>query len=130
MHVIQTGHGTCLVDRWPEPKVILIETAGNYTLLGEVLAITAADLQPHIKGFVETSEGFLSLLQTAFSDIQIWPRVIFSQQNPPDLNPADKYSLRCLELSDLQNLNALTPESAWISKTWGGPEGLAASGFA
>jgi RimJ/RimL family protein N-acetyltransferase len=130
MHVIHTGQGTCLVDRWPEPKVILVETAGNYTLLGDAQAITPADLQPHIKGFVETSEDFLPLLKAAFPDVQTWSRVVFSQQNTPDPVPGGDYSLHRLGLSDVQHLNGLTAESAWISKTWGGSDGLAASGFA
>ena len=29
LHVINTGNGTCHVDRWPNPRAILVNTAGN-----------------------------------------------------------------------------------------------------
>lgn len=129
-HVIQTGQGTCLVDRWPSPQVVLIETAGNYSLLGNAQALTPADLQPHIKGLVETTEAFAPLLKAAFSKVAIWPRIIFAQQDPPPPSViAADYSMRRLEPSDIHHLEGLDPELAWISNTWGGPASLAASGY-
>lgn len=129
-HVILTGHGECLVDRWPHPQAVLVETAGNYTLLGDAQALAPADLQGHVKGFVETIEAFVPLLREAFPDLQTWPRVIFAQPEAPQPVTTASYELRRLEPSDAQHLSGLTPESAWISKTWGGPQGLAASGLA
>ena len=35
LHVLQTGDGTVLVDRWPGPSAVLIETGGNYSLRGD-----------------------------------------------------------------------------------------------
>jgi RimJ/RimL family protein N-acetyltransferase len=129
LHVIHTGHGTCLVDRWPAPRAVLVETAGNYTLLGEANALAPEDLRPHLRGFVETSEAFVPLLKAAFPDVKTWQRVIFEQQKAPDLIVAGDYSVRRLEPSDIPHLEGLDSESAWISKTWGGHHGLAASGF-
>lgn len=130
-HVIHTGNGACFVDRWPMPQVVLVETAGNYTLLGEAQALTPADLQPHIKGFVETSEAFVPLLKAAFPDeVRTWQRVVFAQPEAPSRAAASPHSVRRLEASDAHHLSGLTSESDWISKTWGGPDGLAASGFA
>lgn len=132
-HVIHTGNGTCLVDRWPEPRVVLVETAGNYTLLGDAQAITPADVQPHIKGFVEASTTFEPLLRTAFPVVGVWQRVVYAQQaiSPLYLAAAtsNDYVVRRLGASDAQYLGRLSDEIAWISKTWGGPESLAASGF-
>lgn len=128
-HVIHTGHGTCLVDRWPAPQVVLVETAGNYTLLGEAQALIPAEIQPHLRGFVETSTGFVPLLRAAFPDLKAWPRVIFAQPEVPNLVSAGNYSLRRLTSADTPLLQGLDPESAWISKTWGSARGLAASGF-
>ncbi|NJP07496.1 MAG: hypothetical protein HC837_18655 [Chloroflexaceae bacterium] len=65
-HIIHTGNGACFGDRWPAPRTILAETSGNYTLLGDPEAVTPAEIQHHIKGFVETSEAFLPLLQAHF----------------------------------------------------------------
>jgi RimJ/RimL family protein N-acetyltransferase len=129
LHVIHSGNGTCLVDRWPAPQVVLVEIAGNYTLMGAAHVLTAADIQPHIKGLVETSAAFVPLLEAAFPDVTTWPRVIFEQQDTPSpVEPGD-YSVRRLEPSDAHHLWGLGPESAWISKFWGGPNGLASSGF-
>ena len=128
-HVMHTGNGMCFVDRWPSPRVVLVETAGNYSLQGEAPAIAPAELRPHINGFVETSEPFVPLLKTVFPDIRVWQRVVFAQQEAPRLAVASDLSVRRLEPSDIHHLLGLSPDSAWISKTWGGPQGLASSGF-
>lgn len=127
-HVIQTGHGACFADRWPDPRAVLVETAGNYTLLGDARALTPAELRPHVRGFVETSEAFAPLLEAAFPDVKIWQRVILVQPDPPAPRAATGHTVRRLEPADAHHLQALGPESAWISKTWGGPQGLAAEG--
>jgi GNAT superfamily N-acetyltransferase len=129
LHVIHTGNGTCRADRWPAPRTLLLETPDNYTLMGDPHALEPADLRPHITGFVETSAAFVPLLQAAFPDVSIWPRVIFAGQ--PDLSPAavSDYLIRRLEPGDTQQLQNLGAETVWISKTWGGPAGLATSGY-
>jgi hypothetical protein len=33
-HVITTGKGAAWVGHWPEPRALLVESAGNYTLVG------------------------------------------------------------------------------------------------
>jgi RimJ/RimL family protein N-acetyltransferase len=129
-HILQTGNGACFVDRWPAPQAILVETAGNYTLLGQASALTPADLHPHLQGFVETSEAFVPLLQAAFPKVESWPRLIFAQSKTPDLATTSPASVRRLEPVDSYHLWGLSPEVAWISKTWGGATGLAASGLA
>ena len=128
-HVMLTGNGMCFVDRWPAPRAVLVETAGNYTLLGEAQAIAPEEIRPHIRGFVETSEAFVPLLKTAFPDIRVWQRVVFAQQEALRLAVASDLSVRRLGPSDIHHLLGLSPDAAWISKTWGGPQGLASSGF-
>lgn len=129
-HVLRTGHGACWVDRWPAPRVVLAETVDNYTLLGDAHALTANDLRPHIKGFVEAAEAFAPLLKAAFPDLRLWPRVILAQPARPKPSATSDVPVRRLTADDASLLAALSPESAWISKTWGGPRGLAESGFA
>jgi hypothetical protein len=34
-HVILTGHGRSLADRWPDPRALVVESAGNYVLAGD-----------------------------------------------------------------------------------------------
>jgi RimJ/RimL family protein N-acetyltransferase len=128
LHIIQTGHGICLVDRWPAPQAVLVESAGHYTLLGDAEVLAPEDVQPHIKGFVETSEAFLPLLKAAFPDLRVWQRVVFEQPAAPNLDMAGDYVVRRLEPSDCYHLQGPS-EMAWISKTWGGPAGLTTSGL-
>lgn len=129
LHVIQTCNGTCHVDRWPDPQVVFVESAGNYTLLGDAHAVTPADVRKHIRGFVEASAAFVPVLKAAFPDIKTWQRIIFEQPaTPPDLASAGDALVRRLEPSDTHHLESLSSEVAWISKTWGGPAGLATSG--
>jgi hypothetical protein len=35
LHVLQSGHGACFADRWPEPRMLLANVAGNYSLAGD-----------------------------------------------------------------------------------------------
>ena len=129
-HVIQTGQGTCHVDRWPHPRAVLMDTAGNYSLRGDPNALSPADLQSHLAGFVDTSPDFVPLLKAAFPEVIEWPRVIFEWRAAPRLPAPSAYPLRRLEPADLVQLQGLSPEVDWIAKTWGGMPGLAASGFA
>lgn len=129
LHVIHTGKGACLVDRWPAPQVILAEIAGNYTLLGNAQALTPTDLQPHVKGFVDASAAFAPLLKAAFPDLRTWPRVIFSQPHMSDSATPVAASVRRIGPSDAHHLRGLSSESSWISIFWGGPDGLASSGY-
>ena len=127
-HVIQTGNGVFLVDRWPDPRAALMETAGNYSLLGAVDAFTPSDLR-NVTGVVEASAAFEPLLKATFPDAIIWQRVILVQQDTSTQIPAGDHLVRRLEPSDIDHLRGLSSESAWISKTWGGPLGLASSRF-
>ena len=133
MHVIQTRNGACFADRWPDPRAVLVDAAGNYSLSGDARALTPADLQPRIHGFVETSPEFLPLLKAAFPGLRVWNRLVLERQavhaftapTSPQVGPG--LQIRRLKPSDAYHLWGLSRESAWISKTWGGPRGLAAS---
>jgi len=127
LHVIHTGQGTCWADRWPDPHAILVETAGNYSLAGDPGALEPADLQGRITGFVEAPEPFVPLLLATFPDAKRWGRVIFELRSRPHFSRPQDYVIRRLDPADASHLQALSPESAWISKTWGGPAGVAAS---
>lgn len=129
LHVIHTGKGTCLVDRWPAPQVLLAEIAGNYALLGDPQVLAPADLRPHIQGFVDSSPAFVPILKAAFPDLSTWPRLIFAQPCMPDPAAPVDASIRRLAPSDAPYLRGLSRESAWISIYWDGPDGLAASGY-
>jgi RimJ/RimL family protein N-acetyltransferase len=129
LHVIHTGNGACFVDRWPDPRAVLVETAGNYSLVGDAGALQPADVKQRIAGFVEAPEPFVPWLREAFGRVDAWERVVFDLKERPVLLPND-YLTRPLGPEDAYYLWGLSPESNWISKTWGGPTGLAVSGYA
>jgi hypothetical protein len=129
LHVIQTGNGACFVDRWPDPQAVLVDTAGNYGLSGDPGAFTLADLRSRLHGFVEASNDFLPLLKTAFpasgpGTESSWCSRLRVASFDPDLH------LRRRPPQARTISGVSSPEVDWISKTWGGPPGLAASGCA
>ena len=128
MHVVNTGHGTCVADRWPDPRALLVSTAGNHSLAGDPHALDPADLARHVTGFLDAPESFDPLLRAAFPDAVVWDRVMLDRRVPACPGPVP--GVRPLGPADTDHLAGLDPESTWISDTWGGPAGLAASGLA
>ncbi len=128
MHVINTGHGSCMIDRWPDPRALLVSAADNHSLAGDPHAVDPADLARRVTGFLDAPERLDALLRAAFPDAVVWDRVVLDRRVLA--RPALVPGVRLLAPSDTDHLAALGPESAWISNTWGGPAGLAASGYA
>lgn len=128
-HVLNTGHGTCWVDRWPEPRAVLAETTDNYTLLGDANALKPADVCPRIRGFVNAPDTFAPLLRAAFADLIAWPRIVLLQPALPVASQTDA-RVRRLGEADGVLLNAMSNECTWVWKTWGSAETLAAHGYA
>ncbi len=128
MHVLNTGHGAFWVDRWPEPRAVLASSADNYVFAGEAAAFNVKELRSRVRGYVEAAGRFVPLLTLASANCKPWPRVIFECRRK--IAPANSPAVRRLTLADAPHLWALHSENAWISKTWGGPLGLAASGYA
>ena len=130
-HVLATGNGTCLADRWPDPRALVVQTGGNYTFAGDLGALDPGDLRDHVAGFVEAPAPFMPLLRAAFGEVAEWRRVILTPEGPdgPLPAPGGGHLVRRLDAGDGEPLSALGPETAWIANTWGGPAGLAASGM-
>jgi hypothetical protein len=128
-HVINSGHGGCWVDDWPQTRAVLAETGGNYSISGDPRALAADSLQPHVRGFVDADAAFAPLLYSAFPDLQVWQRVIFAPLAEPPPIPQADCLIRRLAPTDAPQLRSLDEASAWISKSWGGAEGLASSGY-
>jgi RimJ/RimL family protein N-acetyltransferase len=131
-HVIGTGNGGCLADRWPDPRALVVQTGGNYTLAGDPAALDPAQLRGRVVGFVEAPAAFEPLLRAATRELHEWPRVVLALQGPgrPPPQPRGTHRLRRLGPGDAGPLARLGTETDWIANTWGGPEGLAASGTA
>jgi GNAT superfamily N-acetyltransferase len=129
-HVLATGNGTCLADRWPDPRALVVQTGGNYTLAGDPGALDPGDLRDRVAGFVEAPAPFEPLLLAAFGEVAEWERMIFTPEGPPGPLPAPGagHLVRRLGAADGGALASLGGETSWIANTWGGPAGLAASG--
>ena len=126
-HVLQTGHGTLRVDRWPDPRVVLAETAGNYSLTGDPAAVSPAELANAVTGFLAAQPAFEPLLTATFPGLVRWDRVVLTG---PDVTPSAPAQprVRRLKADDAAAVCRLSPELSWIAKTWDGPDGLSASG--
>src|SRR5215210_4464435 len=72
LHVLQTGHGRCFVDRWPDPRTVLVDTAQNMSLSGAPTTLQPDDLRAHVAGFVEATDNFVPLLRATFPDLVVW----------------------------------------------------------
>jgi GNAT superfamily N-acetyltransferase len=123
LHVINTGHGAGLADRWPD-------SSANYALAGNPAALTPAMLRGRIAGFVDAWPDFEPLLRQSFDQVEVWPRVIFTLATPPQTGATASAEVRRLSHADAGALESLDADLSWISSTWGGPAGLAASGVA
>ncbi len=117
-HAMATGVGRWVVDRWPDPRAVLVTLpGGNHAVRGDPDA-----LDPNgIVGFVEAPPHWHARLGG-----RTWDRVIATR---PDLAPPPS-DARLLGVRDAAALAALDPGSAWIHETWGGAERLAAAGVA
>jgi RimJ/RimL family protein N-acetyltransferase len=124
-HIRHSGFGRCMVDRWPDPGAVLVESGGNYDLRGnpDVLADSSLD---DVAGFVQASSGFERLLRRIDPGVGVWDRVIAVLPDDVDIPAPDPRIRRLTEL-DAAALARLPEEMSWISRTWGGPSGLAAS---
>ncbi|HEY5879545.1 MAG TPA: GNAT family N-acetyltransferase, partial [Nakamurella sp.] len=124
-HVRHSGIGRCMVDRWPDPRAVLVESGGNYDLRGnpEALADSALD---DVAGFVQASSAFEPLLRRIDPGVVVWDRVIAVLPDHIDISAPDP-RIRRLTEEDAAALAQLPQKMSWISRTWGGPAGLAAS---
>jgi RimJ/RimL family protein N-acetyltransferase len=124
-HIARTGHGRCRVDRWPDPRVVLAEVPGNCALRGDPDGVTPEDLAD-VVGFVEAPPEWLPTLRAADPGTAVWDRVIaVLPKSVP--TPPPHPEVRRLTAADDGLLRDLSPDCAWISATWGGPEGLLAA---
>ena len=126
-HVLQTGNGSFHVDRWPNPSAVLIETGGNYCLVGHPKAVEPDDLKNRVSGLVSAAEPFSKLLGDTFDDLSVWQRVILDLPESPRRASPRNHEVRKIGPSDAYHLRGLSRDIAWIYDTWGGPAGLAGS---
>jgi GNAT superfamily N-acetyltransferase len=123
-HILTSGVGRCRADRWPDPRTALAELpGGNVAVRGAPAEIEG------LAGLVEAPPWWLRALQAIDPGTALWPRVIAVLPDSADV-PAPGHPVRRLVAGDAPALARLDPSIAWIGETWGGPEGLATSGYA
>ena len=125
-HVARSGVGQCWVDRWPSPRVVLAELAGNYALRGDPDHVPDLD---DVVGLVEAPPEWFPALRASDPAVAVWDRVIATLPSTVEV-PPPSIDVRPLAPADADGLAALDPTLTWIGETWGGPAGMAASGRA
>ena len=118
-HVASTGVGRCRADAVPA-RTAVAEVAGNIACRGEPAVV------PGLRGLVEAQPEWEPALR-AVADVLVWDRIIAVL--PDGAEPVGRHPVRRLTPSDVTSLAALDPSLTWISATWGGHAGLAASGM-
>jgi RimJ/RimL family protein N-acetyltransferase len=127
-HILRTGYGRCLVDRWPNPRTVLAEVAGNISLRGDPGCLS--DLDEPMTGFVEAPESFLPVLRDLDPDLRIWERVMFELPGAVPRPPQPAATVRRLTAADADAVAGLAEDIRWIADTLGGPAELARSELA
>jgi RimJ/RimL family protein N-acetyltransferase len=128
-HIIHTGCGRAWVDQWPEVQAVVVETNYNFLMLGNPSALDRDALRTHVAGFVAAPPTFVQMLETTYSDLVKWPRLIGFLPGPPAKPPSVQAELRRLRAEDAANLEMLSAESIWVAQTWGSGKELAQSGY-
>jgi RimJ/RimL family protein N-acetyltransferase len=129
LHVLNSGYGACFADRWPEPRALLVTIGSICSLLGDPAALVPADLR-RATGLIYFPPAFLPLVQAAFPQLRPIDRVFFDLDHKPIAVPTAGFPIRRLQRGDANHLANLSPDCAFVTATWGGPVGLAASGYA
>jgi len=129
-HILSTGYGRAWADRFPNSRALLAEVAGNYQFYGEPAAFTPEELAPLLKGFIDCPPEFGPLLHAACPDLVSWERVVYQLEDLRPVSTPAGVEVRRLAEADAPELAGLSPESAWLIKTWGGAVGMANSGTA
>ncbi|MGW7088456.1 GNAT family N-acetyltransferase [Streptomyces sp. NPDC054871] len=131
-HAFTTGVGTWWADRALSPRFVAVSCAGHVLLRGAPEAVDPAKLSPFAHSHVGATARFLPLLGAAFDRVVPAERMLYIHREPVSApRPPRGVTVRRLAATDATALAALTqaaPDSGWIHASWGGPEGLAASG--
>lgn len=120
----------CLVDRWPEPRAVVVVGPGALVLAGdpEVLRPTSLRALAH-RGRIEASPTFGPVLQQAYPDLRPWPRIVFTVQGRPTPPLPAGITVRRLGADDGELAGALLTHAKWMWQHYRSPEEMAASGL-
>ncbi|WP_374777282.1 GNAT family N-acetyltransferase [Streptomyces sp. NBC_01310] len=129
-HVLSTGHGQWWTDHPDRPRVLAVSCVDHVLLRGEPSLLAPDALARFAGRYVEAPARFGPSLASAFDRVVPWERMLYVHQVPVPMPRAPRgVTVRRLTHEDAPALAALHPENAWIHASWGGPGGLAASGY-
>jgi hypothetical protein len=130
-HALATGVGRWWADRPVQPRAVAVSCAGHVVLRGSPRRLTPELLAPLAGSRIEAPDRFLPVLGAAFDRLTPWERMVWTlQARPQPATVPHAVTVRRLEPADTGALDALGPDACWLSASWGGPLGLAASGHA
>ncbi|MGW7490667.1 GNAT family N-acetyltransferase [Streptomyces sp. NPDC054786] len=129
-HVLASGTGRWWTDRAAAPRALAVACADHVLLRGDPEALARDALAVFGAHYVQAPARFLPALGSAFDLVVPWERMLYLHQVPvPVPRTPDGVTVRRLAPEDAPALAALTPDTAWVHASWGGPAGLAASGL-
>ena len=108
--------------------MVLAQTSGNYAIRGDPDALDNSALDD-LAGFIEAPSAWEPTLRRIDPDVAMWSRVVAVLPAAGSAPPPDP-RVRRLTASDTEAVGQLHTKTSWISDTWGGTAGLAASGMA
>ncbi|NGN64052.1 GNAT family N-acetyltransferase [Streptomyces sp. A7024] len=130
-HVAAGGAGQWWADDAEEPRAMAVACAGHLLLRGDPAALDPAGLAPFAGHHVHAPARFLPLLGSAFDRVVPSERMTYLHQvAEPQARSPRGITVRRLTAADADAVAALGPDAGWVSESWGGPAGLAGSGFA
>ncbi|MER5794891.1 GNAT family N-acetyltransferase [Streptomyces sp. NPDC001980] len=130
-HILATGVGRWWADRPVHPRAIAASCAGYVVLRGAADALTPETLAPLAGTRIDAPASLLPALGAAFERLTPWERMVWTlQAEPQPARVPTGVTVRRLEPADADAVLALGPDASWLSASWGGPPGLAASGHA
>ncbi|AZP15194.1 GNAT family N-acetyltransferase [Streptomyces aquilus] len=130
-HVLATGNGRWWADRAVLPHSVAVSCTGHVVLRGVPDAPTPETLAPLAGCRIDAPSRFLPALGSAFERLTPWERITWTlQAGPLTATLPMGVTVRHLEAADTEAVHALGPDASWLSASWGGPAGLAASGHA
>lgn len=121
----------CLVDRWPEPRAVVVVGPSYLALVGDPEVLRPAGLRALAhRGLIDAPPSLGPVLQQAYPDLRPWPRVVFTLQGRPAPPPPAGITVRQLGADDGKLAGALLTRARWVWEHYRSPEEMAASGLA
>ena len=125
LHVIHTGHGSFRVDRFPNPRAVIVQAGVDYVLAGNPEAFGRSALRD-ISGWMEVrDEAILRRLRAPLTTAE---RLVLELTNSPVCPPTNGCYARRLSRADRHRLSASRQRLAGFVILGEVPQGLRRAG--